>query len=288
MTQPQALRSSDATINPAIGGDGKAQARQVLSTYAVDTAIKDSVSGGKTAKSNDVTVTGSDKNSVKSGMEHSKFGIDKSNGKAEADAVMAKKWQPITDKDREAAKERVGKGLSDLIPEKDRKDLKAVTDSLIDGKLDKLTETLKGLSDDPARMEKILKAAQEQLAKNGSDLKLQVGRDGNVLVYHESGDTALSVNAKTGEASLHPIERQSDGSVVLKPGEIINRTPGEQMQTMGDKTVRDIIDPWGFGNGPFMPKFGNIDKSKDVFSMPPGGVNKLAPAQGVKPLDSIP
>lgn len=146
----------------------------------------------------------------------------------------------VTDKNRNEAKEALGKGLSELIPEADKALLKTMQGALIDGNLDKLKGSLGSLSSDPERMEKFLKELNGQLKREGAGVELTSDGKGNVLVYENFGNTAVSINAKTGETTLRAIERQNDGSVLLKPGEIINRKPGEVMKNIGDEATRNI------------------------------------------------
>ncbi len=146
----------------------------------------------------------------------------------------------VTDKNRNEAKEALGNGLSELIPEADKALLKTMQGALIDGNLDKLKGSLGSLSGDPERMEKFLKEINGQLKREGAGVELTSDGKGNVLVYEKHGNTAVSINAKTGETTLRAIERQNDGSVLLKPGEIINRKPGEVMKNIGDEATRNI------------------------------------------------
>lgn len=146
----------------------------------------------------------------------------------------------VTDKNRNEAKEALGKGLSELIPEADRALLKTMQGALIDGNLDKLKSTLGSLAADPEKMEKVLKEINGQLKREGAQVELSSDGKGNVLVYEKGGNTAVSINAKSGETTLRAIERQNDGSILLKPGEIINRKPAEVMKNIGDEATRDI------------------------------------------------
>lgn len=170
------------------------------------------------------------------GIESSMKSIDKMS--------ISSSFKKITEEDRTDAKDKLSKGLSDLIPEADKKTLTDMTNAVVDGNLDAFKNTLKELSNDPAKLDKFIKAFNEQMKKNGSGTELAKDSQGNVLLYDgNGGETAVSINPKTGETTLKPIERQNDGSVVVKPGEIINKTAGDVMKAIGDDTTRDIVRP---------------------------------------------
>lgn len=166
---------------------------------------------------------------------------------ARAGGGMIIKNREVTDEDRKEAKETLGSGMSDLIPEQDRKALTALQGALVDGDLNKLTETLKGLSGDPEKLAKYIKEINGQLDKNETLGGIDLSQDaqGNVLVYNEKGGTALQINPKTGEASLRAVERQADGSVLLKPGEVLGRTAAEVARDLGDSLTRSLTMDFG-------------------------------------------
>ncbi len=168
-------------------------------------------------------------------------------GQAWGDRIES--WPPfnrkfeVTDKDRAEAKDMLGKQLSDLIPEKDREILKTMQASLIDGNLDGMKKALGSLADDPAKMDKFIKELNSELSKSGANVELAKDSQGNVLIYDRYGNTAVSINPKTGDTTLRAVERQGDGSVVLKPGEIINRQAGDVMKSIGDNATREMTEP---------------------------------------------
>lgn len=154
---------------------------------------------------------------------------------------IVRSWDnTVTDKNRNEAKEALAKNLSGLIPEADRALLKTMQGALIDGNLDKLKASLGSLSGNPDRMDAFIKEINANLKREGSTVELTNDGKGNVLVYDQWGNTAVSINAKTGETTLRAIERQNDGSILLKPGEIINRKPAEVMKNLGDEATRSI------------------------------------------------
>lgn len=150
----------------------------------------------------------------------------------------------VSDKDRAEAKETLAKELSDLIPDADRTLLKEMQGAIIDGNLDQLKKSLGELAGNPEKMQKFLKHLNGQFEKHGwGNVELSSDSQGNVLLYERNGNTAVSINAKTGETTLRAVERQADGSVLLKPGEIINRTPADVMRNIGDEATRGVVGP---------------------------------------------
>jgi len=164
------------------------------------------------------------------------------------------KWPPkreVTDADREAAKKLMSKSdLAGLVPPEDLKVATDLTDALIDGNVDKLKETLKGLSGDPEKLAKFVKAVNDHFnsKENFGGLEMQMDAKGNVLVYENKGSTAVSINPATGETTVRGIERQPDGSILMKEGEIINRTAADVLKSAGDAVTRSVtgMDHWGF------------------------------------------
>lgn len=143
----------------------------------------------------------------------------------------------VTDAQRASAKERLAHGLSDLIPEGDKAILKQMQAAIIDGDVAQLKSAFKQVADDPVKMEKFMKTLEKQMHN------VEFTRDGagNVLIYEGFGsNTAISLNPSTGETILRAVERQADGSVLLKPGEIINRTTSGVMKTIGDNATNQI------------------------------------------------
>jgi len=170
----------------------------------------------------------------------------------------------VTDADRKEAKDQLGDNeLMGLLPKGDQQTLKSLHSALIDGDLDSLKDTLKGLADNPERLKKFVDIVNKTFEKNEGYGGIDLGMDGkgNVLVYEEGGNTAVSINPADGSTTLRAVETQRDGSVLLKPGEIINRTTGEVMSSISDEATRSIISRnskleietpirgWGGGGG---------------------------------------
>ncbi len=179
---------------------------------------------------------------------------------------ISKIKMPVTDQDRKEAKEALEKGISGLVPEGDRKAQVALQNAIIDGDMGKFKEAVKALGNDPEKLGKMVKEVNDQLNRNEKfgGVELSMDSKGNVLLYGEKGNTAVSVNPKTGEATLRAVETQNDGSVVLKDGEIINRKAEDVMKSLGDQATRSVTEfpfiskpfhhPPDGGFSPFHPK----------------------------------
>lgn len=254
----------------AAGSDTARDARENLSNYAIGEMMKDSMSSNSGKVGNELSKTlvpesasqgasvheqAKDVNNMGNVLEKAGGGAisevakDISKGHVGIGKLLQKE---VSDEQRAEAKKELGKELNDLVPDAERKTMTALQDALIDGDMKKFGDTLKGIPAD--QVDKYIKTLNENLDKNENFGGVDVTRDakGNVLIYGEKGNTAISFDPKTGEATLKPIERQSDGSVVLKAGEIISPKADEVMKDLGDAATRSITDH-GFSK-PYEPK----------------------------------
>ncbi len=152
----------------------------------------------------------------------------------------------ITDADRAKAKERLlSNELMALLPTETQANLKQMQSALIDGNLDAMKEVLKKLSADPAKVRQFVDIVNRTLSRHEGfgGIDLSMDGQGNVLIYEENGNTAVSINPANGATTLRAVERLPDGSVLLKPGEIINRQAPDVMRNIGDAATRSIVGP---------------------------------------------
>ncbi len=152
----------------------------------------------------------------------------------------------ITDADRAKAKERLlSNELMALLPTETQANLKQMQSALIDGNLDAMKEVLKKLSADPAKVRQFVDIVNRTLTRHEGfgGIDLSMDGQGNVLIYEENGNTAVSINPANGATTLRAVERLPDGSVLLKPGEIINRQAPDVMRNIGDAATRSIVGP---------------------------------------------
>lgn len=291
MTKPAPQEAESKVVGKATesGSDIAGDARQTLSDAAMN-EMKNMSQAGKAAAGDTVANT-LDKNTtdgaakigndigkkledmVSNGSIGDKLGQLSKDGSIAIGIGISKRAE-VTPEDRAEAKDKLGKELSDLIPEADKKTITDLQNALIDGDTKKFGEALKGLSGDPEKLAKFVKALNDNLNKNEKFGGVEVSMDGkgNVLVYGENGNTAVSYDPKTGEASLRAVERQDDGSVLLKPGEVINRKPDDVMKNLGDEATRSmqepILKPFPPFERPWKPGFPG--KPMPMPELPPG------------------
>ncbi len=152
-------------------------------------------------------------------------------------------FKNITDADRKVAKDALAKSIDPAIRAEDKQILKDMQAAIIDGNAENLAKALKPLAGKPDRIADFVKSINSQLDKGGTGVELGTDSKGNVLLYEKGANTAVSINPETGATELRVVERQADGSVVLKPGEIINRTVADVMKNVGDEATRNLITP---------------------------------------------
>ncbi len=241
------------SFNPEPGSTSSADARQILSEFAVVSSVNDAqnkvnnTSDGdksalptinKEAGNNSIEDLG---DKLKSG-DLDKNKLDKDAITKKLDAGKITRSIPVTEQDRTDAKEQLAKDISELVPEADRESMKQLQNAIVDGDMTKLQETLKGLSGDPEKLATMLKEINTRFDKleAGGGLDISIDSSGDVLVYKENGNTAVSINPATGATTMRAVERQADGSVLLKPGEIINRDAGEELHSIADAGTRSL------------------------------------------------
>lgn len=152
--------------------------------------------------------------------------------------ILDKSWpRKLTPEDRAKAKEVLGKEISPLINEADSKTLKTMQEAIIDGNIGKLAETLKSMP--PERAKAFIKELNKELKEHHAGIELSATGDGRIFVYEKSGQTAIQVN-RDGTTQLKPIRHNYDGSIVVEPGEIINKDAEEVMKGISDAAVRGI------------------------------------------------
>ncbi|MBX3134610.1 hypothetical protein KF707_00145 [Candidatus Obscuribacterales bacterium] len=286
-----AFELPNVTFEDTAGDTAKA-AKSNLSNFAIDSMKSghtgaNSIEGAAKAATSGVNGQLENGSSVSEQMEQAakaagKAGNDYQNSKLDHGAAqigegiadklsgefskkMERSLKPfVTDQDRKNAKEMMAKELSPLLPEADKKALTDLQGALIDGDVNKLTESLKALSGDPEKLSKYIDQLNKQFNKHETrgGLELSMDSKGNVLVYENHGNTAVSIDPKSGETTLRGIDRQPDGSVVLKEGEIINRKAEDVMKRIGDSATRSISV--GLDRIPFHPVPRGLDKITEM------------------------
>lgn len=271
----------NVTIDDTAGDTAKA-AKSNLSTFAVESMKNDRVGGqnamenarqGNTgvnsqleqgSKAADKGANGYHIQELEKGAAQIGEGVSpKGNGEFAKESHRSLK-PFVTDQDRKNAKEMMAKELSPLLPEADKKALTELQGALIDGDTVKLKESLKALSGDPEKLSKYIDQLNKQFNKHETrgGLELSMDSKGNVLVYENHGNTAVSIDPKSGDTTVRGIDRQKDGSVVLKEGEIINRKAEDVIKRIGDSATRSISV--GLDRIPFHPVPRGLDKITEM------------------------
>lgn len=152
-----------------------------------------------------------------------------------------KKLQPkaITPEQRMDAKKDLQGRIPAEVSPGDRKALVSMQEAIIDGNMDKLGTSIEALRGDPERMERLINGLNRQLKESDSDTRVTMTEDGRVFLSNPSSDTAVQFN-KDGTSEVKPVEHTFSGAIVVKPGEVINRSAADVASSIGDKTTREI------------------------------------------------
>ena len=199
-----------------------------------------------------------------------------------------KKLEPkaVTPEQRmEAKKDLQGRIPAEVAPG-DRKALVSMQEAIIDGNMDKLGTSIQALRGDPERMERLINGLNRQLKESDSDTRVTMTKDGRVFLSNPGSDTAVQFD-KNGTAEVKPVEHTFSGAIVVKPGEVINRSAEDVASSIGDKTTREInYEPMYKPIGkPDYPKLPNFDKPWD--DIKPLYPEKGGPKQPFNPKDWI-
>ena len=149
--------------------------------------------------------------------------------------------KPIaSEQDRTAAGKTLDKGISRLIPEGDRHSIKALTDAITSGDAQAFADAVKATGGDPRKLKDLCTEVDKMLAAKGSTTRMDVAADGTVVISDGSLPTAIAVNPATGMISARGVEHNMDGSVTLKPGELLNVDTDDAFRQIGDSAVNAV------------------------------------------------
>jgi len=270
MSKQVQLEAQDAAAGTSAGSDVAAAARTTLSEAASELSRgAGSRAGNEIANSINVQ-----EGAGVAGKINKIEGLEEGLGKKIIGGGIAIGIKhEVTDEDRAEAKEKLASGdLMGLVPKEDQEKLNTLAGALIDGDVAKLGETLKGMS--PEEVKKFVDVLNKHMNSNESFGGIELSQDaaGNVLVYGEKGGSALSIDPKTGEATVRAIEHQPDGSILLKPGEVVGKTAADVAKNLGDQMTRSL------GDFPILRKPNPM--------MPPRNpwIDKVPGHPGIKPL----
>jgi FlaG/FlaF family flagellin (archaellin) len=146
--------------------------------------------------------------------------------------------------------------MSKLIPEADRESMKAMTTAITNGDSKAFAEAVKKAGGDPAKLKALVGEVDKMLEEKGSSTRLDVTADGKVLVSDSGSGTALAFDPKTGNVEAKAVEQNMDGSVLVKPGELLHVDTDKAFKDMGDHAVNAVNGKMDFGvskHEPFDP-----------------------------------
>jgi len=151
------------------------------------------------------------------------------------------KWsKEPSDKDRADAEKKLEKGISKLIPEADRQLMTSLTSAITSGDARAFGEALKKAGGNPEKLRSIVEEVNKVLEDKGCSTKVDVTADGKVLISDGSSDTALAFNPATGRAEAKRVEHGMDGSVTVKPGEVLHVDKEAAFTAIGNAAVDSI------------------------------------------------
>lgn len=169
-------------------------------------------------------------------------------------------FDKVTPQDRTEAKQELQKMIPEILSDADRKALVSMQEAIIDGNVEKLGKSIASMKDDPAKLGKFANEINRELKEAGSDTRLTVAKDGRVFLSSQGGDLAVQFNAD-GSSEVKPVEYTRSGAMVVKPGEVVNRSSEDVGRGIGDSTTRDLrgdnliklIEGGGKGGGKVTP-----------------------------------
>jgi hypothetical protein len=149
-----------------------------------------------------------------------------------------------TEKEIEAATEKLDDAISPLVGPFDRKLAHAIGKNVLEGDAKGLANALSHLKDDPQRMEKFIEEMNHNFKEVGAGVSMAVDSRGNVLVYKNHGKVAVEIDPDSGNMRERPISVDFDGNVILQPGEVLNSDPARELKNIGNSAVRNINEPF--------------------------------------------
>lgn len=153
--------------------------------------------------------------------------------------IMIEQQAP-SDKDRADAEKTLEGRMSKLIPEADRDAMKAMTTAITNGDSKAFAEAVKKAGGDPEKLKALVSEVDKMLEEKGSPTRLDVTADGKVLVSDSGSGTALAFDPKTGNVEAKAVEQNMDGSVLVKPGELLHVDADKAFKQMGDHAVNAV------------------------------------------------
>lgn len=163
---------------------------------------------------------------------------DKGSNLADMIEQLKKYHAPVTPEDQKQAQGKLDSRISGLVSESDKAKLSSLHEAMVKGDGTALAAALKGMSDDPKRMQAFVDELNKNLDANNAGAHV-VMRDGKALVYRDGANAGVEIDPKTGEQKVRRIN-DKDGLLSVENGEVINKKPKDVMQDVGDYATNGI------------------------------------------------
>lgn len=157
------------------------------------------------------------------------------------DAMRRHHEEPSKD-EVQSAKDKVDGKIDGLISTADKATLKNMQDAALSGDPKAFSDAISGLKDDPARLKDFVKEMNKNLKDSDAGLHATVDEKGNVVLYGDHGHNGVEIGAD-GTSRVRALEREPDGTVIMKDGEVLNKDPNKVMKHLSDDAVFNIEKP---------------------------------------------
>lgn len=171
----------------------------------------------------------------------------------------------------QSAKDKVDGKIDGLISTADKATLKNMQDAALSGDPKAFGDAINGLKDDPARLKDFVKEMNKNFKDSDAGLNATVDEKGNVVLYGDHGKNAVEIGAD-GTSRVRALEREPDGTVIMKDGEVLNKDPNKVMKHISDNAVSNIERPPYLtldNSDGWWNKKPILDKLKDLVDEPP-------------------
>ncbi len=176
-------------------------------------------------------------------------------------------FNPVpSDQNRKDAEKALESRMSKLIPEADRAVMMAMTTALMNGDDRAFADAVKKAGGDPKKLKEMVDEIDKMLEDKHCSTRLDVTGDGKVLLSDTNRNTALSFDPATGKIQARAVEQNADGSILVKPGELVHTDSDAAFKNMSNRAVNgvngsDIINT--------LPWWRNVEKEpQPIYPMP--------------------
>ena len=140
------------------------------------------------------------------------------------------------------AQGKLNKQIDDLLPDDRKQNLKALQDAAVGGDPKAMADAIANI--DPKDRAAYIKELNKNLDATNAGMHAQIDKAGNVVIYGDNSDKAVEI-APSGQATVRKVERELDGTVILKEGEVLGTDPSKVMKDLSTNAVNNINSPFG-------------------------------------------